>query len=147
MQKSIESLNASQMNTQLVIQEFCNIIKSDRKNRFENSFDNNDEISEEDKIRAAYALNLCSVSVSQIIDYNDVNILEQEYETILNNLNLEHMPKDEALLNILKQILDTVSFFRNQEGDKKFIDKEYQQKMKNAIWSCVPNLGVIVASG
>ena len=29
---------------------------------------------------------------------------------LLNNLNLENMPKDEALLNILKQILDTVTF-------------------------------------
>ena len=36
-----------------------------------------------------------------IIDYDDINIMEQEYEAILNNLNLEQMPKDEALLNIL----------------------------------------------
>ena len=103
--------------------------------------------SEEDKLRAAYALNLCMVSVSQIIDYNDIYILEQEYEMILNNLNLEQMPKDEALLNILKQLLDTITFFRIQEGDKKFMDKEYQQEMKSAIWSAVPNIGLIVAGG
>ena len=96
---------------------------------------------------AAYALNLCTVSVSQIVDYSDLVILEQEYEAILNNLNLENFPKDEALLDILKQILDTVTFFRIQEGDKKFIDREYQQKMKNAIWSAVPNFGVILAGG
>ena len=42
------------------------------------------EISDEDKIKAAYALNMCTVSVSQIIDYSDLNILEQEYEAILN---------------------------------------------------------------
>lgn len=45
-----------------------------------------------EQLKAAYALNLCTVSVSQIIDYNDVNIMEQEYEAILNNLNLEQMP-------------------------------------------------------
>lgn len=45
------------------------------------------------KIRTAYALNLCTVSVSQIIDYNDLIVLEQEYETILNNLNIEMMPR------------------------------------------------------
>lgn len=100
-----------------------------------------------EQIKAAYALNLCTVSISQIIDYADVNIMEQEYEAILNNLNLEEMPKDEALLNILKQILDTITFFRIQEGDKQFIEKDYQQKMKNAIWSAVPNIGMIVASG
>ena len=38
------------------------------------------EKSKQEKFRAAYALNLCSVSVSQIIDYNDINILEQEYD-------------------------------------------------------------------
>ena len=102
---------------------------------------------EEAQIRAAYALNMCMVSISQIIDYDDLYILEQEYDGILNNLNLEMMPKDEALLNIIKQILDTITFFRIQEGDRKFIDKEYQQKMKNAIWQAVPNFGLIVAGG
>lgn len=100
-----------------------------------------------EQVKAAYALNLCTVSVSQIIDYDDINIMEQEYEGILNNLNLEQMPKDEALLKIIKQILDTITFFRIQEGDKKFIEKKYQQKMKNAIWSAVPNIGLIIASG
>ena len=98
------------------------------------------------KLQAAYALNLCTVSVSQIVDYNDINILEQEYETILNNLNLENMPKDDALLDILRRLLDTISFFRIQEGDKEFIEREYQQKMKNAIWSAVPNLAVVIST-
>ena len=105
------------------------------------------KISDKEKLMAAYALNLCTVSVSQIVDYSDLVILEQEYEAILNNLNLENFPKDEALLDILKQILDTVTFFRIQEGDKKFIDREYQQKMKNVIWNAVPNIGLIVAGG
>jgi hypothetical protein len=51
------------------------------------------------------------------------------------------------LLKVLKQILDTITFFKIQEGDKKFIEKEYRQKMKNAIWSAVPNLSVIFAGG
>lgn len=106
-----------------------------------------DNMSDDEKKRAAYALNMCTVSVSQIIDYKDVNVLEQEYEAILNNLNLEQMPKDEALLHILRQILDTITYFRIEEGDKEMIEKEYQQKMKNAIWSAVPNFGLIVAGG
>ncbi len=103
--------------------------------------------SEEDKLKAAYALNLCMVSISQIVDFNDQNIVEQEYDGILNNLNLEMMPKDEALLSILKRILDTITFFKMQEGDKRLLDKEYQQKMKNAIWNAVPNFGLIMAGG
>ena len=100
-----------------------------------------------EQIKAACALNLCTVSVSQIIEYEDIQIMEQEYEAILNNLNLEQMPKDEALLNILKQILDTITYFRIEDGDKQFLDREYQQKMKHAIWSAVPNIGMIVAGG
>ena len=105
------------------------------------------EYNDEEKLRAAYALNMCMVSISQIIDYDDMVILEQEYEAILNNLNLEMMPKDEALLKIIKQILDTITFFRIQEGDKEIIEREYQQKTKNAIWSAVPNFGLIISGG
>ena len=98
------------------------------------------------KMNAAYALNLCTVSVSQIIDYDDLNVMEQEYDAILNNLNLENMPHDEALLNILKQILDTITFFRIQEGDRRIVDLKYRQKMRDAIWSAVPNFGLVLAT-
>lgn len=105
------------------------------------------EATEEQKKKAAYALNMCTVSVSQIIDYSDLNVLEQEYEAILNNLNLEQIPKDDALLHILRKLLDTITYFRIEAGEKAMIEKEYQQKMKNAIWSAVPNFGMIVAGG
>ncbi len=98
----------------------------------------------EQKEKAAYALNLCMVSISQIVDYNDLYILDQEYDMVLNNLNLENMPKDEALLKILKQTLDTITYFKIQEGDKKFIEIEYQHNIKNAIWRAVPrNLNIL----
>lgn len=101
--------------------------------------------SEDEKRKAAYALNLCTVSISQIVDYNDVYVLEQEYNAILNNLNLEAMPKDEALLKILVETLNTITFFRIQELKKQKVESDYQRRMKNAIWSAVPNLSVIVA--
>ena len=105
-----------------------------------------ERLSEEEKIKAAYALNMCTVSVSQIIDYNDSYILEQEYEAILNNLNLKQIPKDEALLRILTELLNTISFFRIQDIKKKQIEKKYQQRMKNAIWSAIPNFSMIISN-
>lgn len=101
--------------------------------------------SNADKIKAAYALNMCTVSVSQIVEYNDIYILEQEYEAILNNLNLEQMPKDEALLNILTELLNVITFFRIQSIRKDMIDKKYQQQMKDAIWSAIPSMSMIIA--
>lgn len=105
------------------------------------------QITDEQKKRAAYALNMCMVSVSQIIDYDDLYVLEQEYDGILNNLNLEEMPKDEALLHILKQLLDTISYFRIADKERQMLEKEYQQKMKNAIWDAVPPVGLISTGG
>ena len=99
----------------------------------------------QEQLKAAYALNMCTVSVSQIVDYNDEYILEQEYEAILNNLNLEQMPKDDALLNILVKLLNVITFFRIDKIKRAQIEKKYQQRVKNAIWSAVPNIGVIVA--
>lgn len=101
--------------------------------------------TKEEKLKAAYALNMCTVSVSQIIDYNDIYILEQEYDAILNNLNLQQMPKDDALLKIISELLNTITFFRIQEIKKAQIEKKYQQRLKNAIWSAVPSLSVVVS--
>lgn len=101
--------------------------------------------SHAEKLKAAYALNMCTVSVSQIVDYNDVYVLEQEYDAILNNLNLKEMPKDEALLRIISELLNTITFFRIQEIKKNHIEKKYRQRLKNAIWSAVPNLNLIVS--
>ena len=59
----------------------------------------------DDQRKAALALNICTVSVSQIVDYEDINIMKQEYDSILNNLNLQHIIKDEPLLDSLKWVL------------------------------------------
>ena len=99
-------------------------------------------------LTAAYALNMCTVSVSQIVDYADPVILEQEYDAILNNLNIQNMPKKEpALLEILEKILDVITFFRIDKVERELVSKEYQFKMKNAVWNAVPNFGMIVAGG
>ena len=97
----------------------------------------------EELIKAAYALNLWTVSVSQIIDYNDINILEQEYDTIMNNLNLEKMPKDETLLDVIKNIMDEITTLKIEYGDQCVIESEYRHRIKNAIWNAVPNIAAI----
>ena len=100
-----------------------------------------------DQLKAAYALNLGTVSIAQIVDYNDIGILMQEYDNILNNLNIEKMPKDDALLEIFERIIDTINSCYISAEDKKLIDAEYQNRMKNAVWSAVPHLGLIFATG
>lgn len=138
-----ENLDATQKNNQLLTGILLSQLTA---NNQEVPQKTPEEIKKEQR-KAAYALNLCTVSVSQIIDYNDIYFLDREYDAILNNLNLEKMPKDEALLRILKQLLDVITFFRIQEGERKMMEKEYAQKIKNAIWSAVPNPAVLVTGG
>ena len=88
-----------------------------------------------EKRKAAMVLNLCATSISRIIASNDMEVLDVEYNAILNNLNLQNMIKDEALLSTFKSILDTITFYRLQAGDRKRAEVRYQQKLNSAIWS------------
>ena len=98
------------------------------------------------KVKAAYTLNMWTVSISQIVEYNDLNVLEQEYNNIINNLNLENIPKDEALLEVIQAIMDEITNLRMDEGDRVIADKQYQQRLKNAVWNAIPNVGAIFAT-
>lgn len=91
--------------------------------------------TESEKRKAAMALNLCATSISRIIASNDMEVLDIEYNAILNNLNLQNMIKDEALLSTFKSILDTITFYRLQAGDRRRAEARYQHKINSAIWS------------
>ena len=99
-----------------------------------------------EQIKAAYALNIWTVSVAQIIAYNDVNVLNQEYNTIMNNLSLKNIIKADALLDVITEILDEITYLRMDYGDQELLDRKYQQQLKNAVWSAVPNIGAIFVS-
>lgn len=88
-----------------------------------------------EKRKAAMSLNLCATSISRILSSDDLEVMDVEYETILNNLNLQNMLKDEALLSTFKSILDTITFYRLQAGDKRRAEIRYRQQLNNAIWS------------
>ena len=109
------------------------------------------------KKKVAYALNMCMVSLSQIVDYGDVNVLQQEYDAILNNLNIENVPKDDALLRAFKQILDACHFYLLHSIDKEILKKKQEARLKGALCKAVgggnifailgsPNPWVIAAS-
>lgn len=92
-----------------------------------------DDEKKKERLKAAIALNMCMVSVSQIVDYNDINILKLEYDAILNNLNLQNIIKDEPLLNALKAILDTCHFYILHEKDKEMLKKKQAARLKNVM--------------
>jgi len=103
--------------------------------------------TEDQQYRAAYALNACMVSVSQIVDYQDVNVLQQEYDALLNNLNLENFPKDEALLDALKKILDVCHFYILHAKDKEMLKKKQARRLKDALGKSLSGGSVIAIFG
>ena len=103
------------------------------------------EMTFKEKLRAAYALNLCTVSISRILNNRDQYVMDQEYDAILNNLNLQNLPNDPSLLKILKEILNVITFFKIQEGDKAFIEEDYKQALKKNMTSAV-NISALIGS-
>lgn len=100
-----------------------------------------------DGLKAAYALNACMVSVSQIVDYNDINVLRQEYDNLLNNLNLENIIKDNSLLDALKKILDTCHFYILHAKDKELLKKKQALRLKGALGKALSGGNVIALFG
>lgn len=106
--------------------------------------EDNRAITPENRKKAAMALNLCTASISRIIDSQSLDVMELEYDTILNNLNLQNIIKDEPLLTTMRSILDTISFYRIQAGDRKRMEARYQQKMNNALWDGLGKVNVLM---
>lgn len=106
--------------------------------------EDNRAITPGNRKKAAMALNLCTASISRIIDSQSLDVMELEYDTILNNLNLQNIIKDEPLLTTMRSILDTISFYRIQAGDRKRMEARYQQKMNNALWDALGKVNILM---
>ena len=106
----------------------------------------NDRI-DKDRQKAACALNMCMVSLSQIIDYEDCQILKMEYESILNNLNLEKIVKDEPILKALQAIMDACHFYILHAKDKEMLRENQQARLKGALGKALGGGNVIAVFG
>ena len=102
---------------------------------------------ERKKLKAACALNMCMVSLSQIVDYQNLEVLKMEYDSILNNLNLETVVKDEALLKALQAIMDACHFYILHAKDKEILKKKQQARLKGALGNALGGGNVIAIFG
>ena len=75
-------------------------------------------------LETAVALNYCHMSLYKIIQYNDRIVLDEEYSEIINNINLTKI-KDEEIIELLRSLMDTISQFKLNEGDKKILYSEF----------------------
>ena len=98
-----------------------------------------------DTLRTMLAYNYSIVSPNTIMSYNDVHVLESEYQNIFNNINMEEINKDEEMRLVFLRLMDAITFYRKQEGDRDIMQEEYKFKAENAIFNNLPSLGTIVS--
>ncbi len=99
------------------------------------------DINDVDAINAVMALNHMHASLNKIVIYNDKIVLEDEYDNIINNLNLTVI-KDREIVDVITNIMDTLTAFRLSEMDKEQFQKEYEHKLDNALADALSGISV-----
>lgn len=101
---------------------------------------------DDDALLSALALNYCRNSLVKIQSYNDRIVLDEEYNNIINNIDLSKI-KDEEIIELLEELMDTLSYFKLQEGDKARLVKKYEKKVSNAFYSSFSNITSVIYVG
>jgi hypothetical protein len=93
---------------------------------------------EQAQLQVLQSLNLIAVSLTHIITYNDKVVLDQEYNTIINNLNLSNIP-DADIITLLQELMDLLTSSKIQDHERDYIlnrfDKNVQTELKNRMKS------------
>jgi len=87
-----------------------------------------------EKEKTIIALNYALMSCFRIKETNDRIILDQEFENILNNLKFSEIKADYELISIYQNILQSITQKRINYIDREFIEKIYNNKLRNNIY-------------
>ena len=102
--------------------------------------------SNDDALLSALALNYCRNSLVKIQSYNDRIVLDEEYNNIINNIDLSKI-NDEEIIELLEDLMDTLSYFKLQEGDKARLMKKHERKVSNAFYSSFSGVTNVIYAG
>lgn len=105
-------------------------------------FDNN-----QTQLQVLQSLNLIAVSLTHIMTYNDKVVLDQEYNTIINNLNLSNIP-DADIITLFQELMDLLTSSKIQDHERNYIltrfDKNVQNELRNRVRSRVFDTDMIL---
>ncbi|MBD3305401.1 hypothetical protein GF348_03430 [candidate division KSB3 bacterium] len=87
-------------------------------------------------LQTILALNYCHMSLVKILAYEDRVVLDEEYHTIINNINLTTI-HDRELLTILKRLMDTLTDFRLAEQDRAYLQRAYDRRVSALMYTQV----------
>lgn len=84
------------------------------------------------QLQVLQSLNQIAVSLSHILSYNDKVVLDQEYNTIINNLNLNKIP-DADIINLLQELMDLLTSSKIQEHEKAYLSRNYEKNVQTEL--------------
>lgn len=88
--------------------------------------------SPQTQLQVLEALNQIAVSLTHIITYNDKVVLDQEYNTIINNLNLNKIP-DADIITLLQELMDLLTTSKIQEHERAYLTRAYEKNVENEL--------------
>jgi hypothetical protein len=91
--------------------------------------------------KAAIALNHLHSSLNKIVTYNDKVVLEQEYDDIINNLDLTAI-EDREIVEVITYVMDTLTRSKITETEKEHLQGEYQEKLDSALTDAITGLNL-----
>ncbi len=107
-----------------------------------------DRAKAEVQAQVLQSLNLIAVSLTYIMNYNDKVVLDQEYNTIINNLNLGNIP-DADIITLLQELMDLLTNSKIQDHEREYLlnsfDKNIQSELKNRVKSRVFDTNLITS--
>ncbi|OKY74055.1 MAG: hypothetical protein BM485_15675 [Desulfobulbaceae bacterium DB1] len=84
------------------------------------------------KLQVLQSLNQIAISLTHIISYNDKVVLDQEYNTIINNLNLSRIP-DAEIISLLQELMDLLANSKIQDHDRSYLARSYERDVENEL--------------
>lgn len=94
---------------------------------------------EETQLQVLECLNLIAVSLTHIMTYNDKVILDQEYNMVINNLNLSNIP-DADLISLLQELMDLLTSSKINDYDREYLLKKFDKNVQNELKTEVTSL-------
>jgi len=84
------------------------------------------------QLQVLQSLNQIAVSLTHIVTYNDKVVLDQEYNTIINNLNLNKIP-DADIISLLQELMDLLTSSKIAEHERMYLSRRYEANVQNEL--------------
>lgn len=85
-----------------------------------------------EQLQVLQCLNQIAVSLTHIMNYNDKVVLDQEYNNIINNLNLSKIP-DADIITLLQELMDLLTSSKIQEHERAYLMRNYEKNIQEEL--------------